>query len=310
MAQGITARGIAAEGSVSASVATDADVSLNAGASALVFVMSDGGDPDSVVWGTGGDAQAATKLLGGISDGVSGLTGSLWQLQYVLRTLTRDMVASWAATNSERLIAVVEVDEATVTDIAVISNTETGSTDPDTGVAGTSIDANTLQVCFFGSDGRISDALGTLGEGHTSLESGGTVAQGSHCHVTYELLTTAGGDVRGAKTGATSRNWINIIVALTKRQTFTVTKVEQRDWNQNHKPNYVWFTIEDESGAGFEEPMSPALFDELSDAQVTDWIRELCAIWTANNLDDDYQATGDATRDSRMSTFVLDEVVI
>lgn len=309
MAKGITAKGIIASGSNSGTLVSE-DVTLVAGRSAIIATISDGGAPNDVHWGedTSGDKQLAT-LIGSVTNSTSGLTLSLWQIKYVLRGLTQSMHANWSETNSERLIGVVQVEEGTVEDIAFITNTQDATGAPNTGTAGTSLTADTIQIGFLGSNGRQSDTPGTIGDGHTSVEEGGTNPVGTRLHITSEILT-ATGNVRSSKTGATSRDWCNAVIVLKKRQTFTVAVVEQRDRNRNHKPNYVWFLIEDESGAGFEEPMSPELFDSLSDAQVTDWIRELCVIWTANILDDDYLASGDSTRDTRMATFVDDTVVI
>lgn len=307
MAQGIVSKGINESGAVADNVVLSS-VSLTLGRTAIIFVGSLGGTPTSVVWGSGADQRDAVQLGSSVLNSTSGLTLSVWEIRYVRETLTQDVTATWASTNSERIIGAVEVEEGTVIDVSSTA-AQDASTAPNTGTAVTSTDANTIQIACFLNDGRTADALGTLGEGHTSLVSDGTIAAGVLMHITYEILT-ATGDVRGSKTGATSRDWCNIVIALKKRQTFTVTGMEQRHRTQNQNPDWVWVTVEDESGAGFEIAIDPIDFDAFTDADVTNFIRRYCLVWAENILDDGWDTPVDSARDTRMGTFVNDEIVV
>lgn len=306
MAISITARGVNQSGSTDDNITVS--VTAVAGSSLLIGVLSDGGEPTSVKWGTG-DAEHEAEKIASVINSTSGLTNSVWLIKYVRIDQTADAVATWAATNSERLIAAQELEEATVEDIAEITATQDASTAPNTGTAGTSLTADTIQVAFFGNDGRAADTLGTVGDGHTSLQSGGSVAAGSLMHITYEILAVTG-SVRGSKTGATSRDWCNIVVCLKKRQTYTISICEQRHRHMNQKPNYVWVVVADESGDKFEEPIDPYFFDQMTDNEFKDWLRYICTFWTANNLDDDYEVIVDTTRKTRMDNLVNDTVTI
>lgn len=308
MAQSVTAKGITAEGSTSNDTART--VSLTAGRSVLIYVLSDGGDPDTVEWGSNGSAYSAVKIAS-VTNSTSGLTASLWQIKYILSDLTQSMTATWSTTNSERLIEICEIDEGTVLDITAITNTQDAATAPNTGTAGTSLTDITAQICFFGSNGRSSDSLGTLGEGHTSLESKGTTAVGTHLHVTYELLTSTG-NVRGSKTGATSRDWCNIIVALKKRQTFTFIETVQHHREKGADVDAVWTIMKDESDKKFlcDPYLDPATFDAMSNPEYKNYVRSCCTRYANRDLDDLSNVNESADRTTRMNGFTGDTITI
>ena len=307
MPQTIVSKGITQSGAVSATL-TLVDVAFDLGKSAFIFVGSLGGTPDTVVWGSGTSQRDAVQLNDSVLNSTSGLTLSVWEIRYIRETLTQDIVATWASTNSERIIGAVEVEEGTVIDVD--SNaTQDSSTAPNTGTAVTSTDANTIQIACFLNNGRTSDALGTLGEGHTSLVSDGTVAVGVLMHITYEILT-ATGDVRGSNTVATARDWCNIVLAFKKRQTFTITGVTQYHRTQNQNPDWVWVGVEDESGRSFPVAIDPLDFDAFTDADVTNFVRRYCLVWAENILDSGWNTPDDSARNTRMATFVNDEIVV
>lgn len=306
MAKSATARGVAAVKNTGTTLALS--VTARAGSSILLFVQSDGGAPSSVAWGVQSNAHGAVQL-GSVTNATSGHTATAWLVKYVRADLTQNVVATWGATNQDRLIAAVELTEATIQDIAVITSTQNASTSPNTGAAGTSVTADTIQIAYFGSDGHASDTPGVVGDGHALLQNGGTTPSAVAGFVTTKILTTLGA-VRSSATGATINNWCNMVVTLKKRHTFTIKICEQRHRRQNHKPDYVWVTVEDESGNQFEEPLDPNLYDGMTDDEFIAWVRKLCTIWTANILDGEYEAVIDSSRDIRMLTFVNDTITI
>ena len=96
-------------------------------------------------------------------------------------------------------------------------NTQDAATDPATGSAVTTTAADTIHIAAFGSRGPSSDTVGSVDVGHTSGQRVGTTGtppvSNVTIHETWELLTSTG-NCRSHKTGATSRDWSNIIMAL------------------------------------------------------------------------------------------------
>lgn len=204
-----------AKGTVSnkspASTLTLSSVSINAGATIIVGLsfVSTLGDPDTVKWGF-------RELKKVISRSQSGMTTALYILRYINNNATRDIVATWSGSIAAKAMFVTMIEGAQVED-ETQGNTNTATANPGTGTAVTTNVADTMHIAAFGSRGPDSDTVGTVGVGHTSGQRIGTTgappASNVTIHETYELLT-ATGNVRSAKTGATSRDWANVIVAL------------------------------------------------------------------------------------------------
>lgn len=117
-------------------------------------------------------------------------------------------------------------------------------------------------------------------------------------------------DVRSRLTGLTLRNHIGQMAHLRPKQTYTVKRMEQLHRLMNHNPDWVEVQVEDETGRGFTFQIDPGDFDGWSDALVSERIAERAATWQVNILDSNLTYDADSTRDTRMATFVNDQIIL
>lgn len=121
----------------------------------------------------------------------------------------------------------------------------------------------------------------------------------------YELA-----DLRSRLTGLATRDHGGVMGFFRPKQTFTIKRMEQIHRNQNHNPDWVWIEVEDENGQGFEFPIDPDLYDDWSDAVVNDYVSKIASIWVRNIIDSNLSYEADTDRDTRMATFVNDQIIL
>ena len=225
----------------------------------------------------------------------------------------KDVIATWPGSITHRAMFVTEVTEASKKDVGN-SNEQDGTTDPATGPTVTSTKADTISIAAFASLGPSSDTPGVAGSGHTLGQRVGTTGSPPISNVTiqetYEILS-ATGNVRATLTGATERVWASTIIAFKATQTYTVIEVKQR-LNVLIDGEAVVYVMESETaGDLFEVNIPVVMYDGFSDDDVTDFLTECCS-WHSDHLIDHIlpNPVSDSTRNTRMATFVDDEVVI
>ena len=117
-------------------------------------------------------------------------------------------------------------------------------------------------------------------------------------------------EARSRLTGLTSRDQLGIMAFMEPKQTFTIKSMVQVHRLMNHNPDWVEVEVEDEAGDGFRFRIDPDFFDDWSDAAVAEYVSKMCSIWVTNNIDDNLTYEADTTRDTRMATFVNDQVIL
>jgi len=257
---------------------------------------------DSVKWGgkelrlSKGQTQGDTRVR-------------LYQKR-IRKSATKDITITWAANMSARAMFAVKLTEVGRKDVEQ-GNSQTATTSPATGSAVTSTVADTISIAAFASLGPSGDTPGTAGAGHTLGQRDGTTGAPPASNVTiqetYEILS-ATGNVRATMTGATSRDWANVIVAYRASQTFTVDRALYVSHDAYPHAESVHLVIHDESGTGFTIVIPREDFENLTDAEVEDWIKRECVWWADKQIDQEVSPdfTPDATFNTRVASFVDD----
>lgn len=244
----------------------------------------------------------------------TGFTVAIWTRRYLRKEKQRDIVATWSANIGARAMFASYINEAGIQDVKQ-SNQQDAVTAPATGTAVTTTVANTIHIAAFMSVGPNTDTVGTPGVGHTLGQTIGTAGAPPVSNVflreTYEILT-ATGNCRATITGATSRDWAAAIVAFKARQTFTIKEVVQHHRNMNWEADWVRVRVADEAGDEFwiEHEFEPEDFDDWTDDEFYDQVKQACARYARRNLDDDTNVDEDSTRDTRMAGFANDTVIL
>lgn len=117
------------------------------------------------------------------------------------------------------------------------------------------------------------------------------------------------GNMRGRITGLATRDHAAAGVAYKPRQTFTIVDCDQYHREMNENPDWVVTKVEDESGIGFPVRIEPSEFDDMTDDEYKERIKEYCVNYL-DREDDLLTEDVDDTRDTRMAGFVNDEIVI
>ncbi len=224
----------------------------------------------------------------------------------------KDITAVWPTALTARAMFATQIKEASAKDVQSTNGNASG-TNPTTGTAVTSTIADTISIAAFACLGPTSDTAATAGAGHTIGQrigtTGGAAASNITLQETYEILS-ATGNVRSTLTLTTARVCAASIVAFAPTQTYTLVGVEQYHRTQNENADWVVTTIEDESGRGFQIRIDPEKFDDMSDAEYKEALKELCGVHADNIIDGLDVTDVDSARDTRMSGFVDDEVII
>lgn len=224
-------------------------------------------------------------------------------------TATRNIVATWAGNISARAMFATAITEASVKDVGSTATFASGTTAPNTGTAVTSTVADTISIAAFVSGGPSTDTAGTAGDGHTLGQRVGTTGGAAGTNVTiqetFEILS-ATGDVRASLSGATGRIWACSIAAFHARETFTVKTAVHDRWGTHGQD--VRFVLEDTKGQRHQVFLDKILFDGATDQQVTDALVRRAA-WVFGGASGQTLET-DATRDTRIATFVNDVIKV
>lgn len=184
-------------------------ISITSGNSLIVAVNYETGQGAPVVkWGFRELDSLQTQAQ-------SGMATNIFVLRHINNTATRPVNCTWAGAIVAKVMVIAEIEGANILDVATKQGqVATGS--PDTTSITTTSD-NTFHVAAFGSRGPSSDTAGTAGSGHTLGERDGTVGAPPASNVTLQLTweeLTATGSAQATMTGATARDWANVIVAL------------------------------------------------------------------------------------------------
>lgn len=310
MAQTRTAKGTNSSKASGSSLSVN-NVEIQGGSTIVVGIAFDNsqGNPE-IKWGN-------KKLKRDITIENSNDIGFRAQIYrgYVRTTRTRDLVATWGAAILARSMFVTEITEASFVDVFK-DKAENATTDPDTGVAPTSTDPNTLSIAAFGSNGPVEDSAGTVGSGHTVGQRDGTTGGAANTNITiqetYEFLTTAT-TIKSQFTGATSSDWASCIIAYKATQTFTVSRAEYQPFDGHPTMESVVFTLKDESGVDkFQSVISREEFENLTDSEVSERLKNDSVWWAAKEFDEapSPDFTADSTFNTRVSSFVNDDIIV
>jgi len=206
-------KGTPVSSKTSTTTLTQNSVSATSAEALVVGVVYDtGAGAPTVKWGQRSLRQKSTA-----TQSHGGIAVATFLLSYIKNSATRNIVATWSSAITAKAMIVLGITGVNITDVAAKQGqTATGS--PDTSSA-TSTIADTLSIAFFGSEGPSSDTTGTVGSGHTVIASarvgttGAPPASNVTIDATYEILSSTG-TIQATKTGATSRDWASVIVAL------------------------------------------------------------------------------------------------
>ncbi len=302
-----TAKGTASA-KTSGTTLTLSSVTVTAGRTLVVGIAYDNSHGDPVVK----LKNKEFRLVPG-SKQANGIGTVAFFRKLIHKSGTRDVVATWTDNITARVMFVTEITEASKKDVGN-SNANDSTTAPGTGSAATSTAADTISIAAFASLGPSSDTPGSAGVGHTLGQRVGTTGSpptsNATIQETYEILS-ATGNVRSALSGATSRDWASTVIAFKATQKYTVKEVKQR-LNPLIDGEQVTYVMESETpGDIFEANIDLGIYDGYSDDEVTAFLNECCT-WHSDHLIDNITPlpVGDATRNTRMATFVDDEVVI
>lgn len=229
-------------------------------------------------------------------------------------TATRDITVTWAGNMSARAMFATAFTEVGAKDVGSTADFAAGTTAPNTGTAVTSTIAATVSVAAMVSGGPSGDTAGTAGDGHTLGQRVGTTGGGAATNVTiqetFEILA-ATGDVRSSLTGATGRIWACSIAAFGAVQTYTVKDVYQPLNTLVHGDDIVFVMEGDTVDELIHVRFPIATFDNMTDAEVTEQVADYCIKHAEHILEGpESNPVGDATRNSRMSGFVNDTVIV
>jgi len=227
---------------------------------------------------------------------------------------SKDIVATWPTALTARAMFLTEITEASAKDVQQ-SNGNASGTSPATGPAVTSTVADTISIAAFASLGPTNDAAATAGAGHTLGQRVGTSGAPPLSNITlqetYEILS-ATGNIRATLSLTTAREVAATIVAFAASETYTIVRAEYYGWDSSPEAESVRFTVTPSSGTGFTVVLPRREFEELTDAQVSDYIANQCQ-WHADKVVDSAPSPDfepDATFNTRVASFVNDTVVV
>lgn len=170
--------------------------------------------PTGVTWGGRNLALARQRIQ---TD--AGFTVTLWIARNLANTSTRDVTVTWGSAINARAMIVSTLDIPFIRDSAV-GNIQTASTAPTSNATGGLSVADAFAVGLFACEGPSGDTAPTPDGGFSSGQRVGTTGGGALTNLTllevYEDITADCNAVTASGTGATSRDWANICVALRK----------------------------------------------------------------------------------------------
>ncbi|MCP4201807.1 MAG: hypothetical protein GY769_07735 [bacterium] len=243
----------------------------------------------------------------------TGITVALWKAGYLRHSNSRDIVATWSSEITERAMFATQITEAGAKDVES-SAEQDGTTTPATGAAQTTTVADTIHIAAFAANGPTTDTPATANLGHIIGQRIGTAGAPAISNVTlqetYETLT-ATGNCRATLSLTTARDCCAVIVAFKARQVYTIKKMFQHLGVADHTSDWVNVVVESETSYDtLMVHLDANRFDELTDQEVKDAIASACA-WHAQSKDDDLvNPDPDTERDTRMATFIDEQVVL
>lgn len=285
------------------------DVTLVLGAGMVVCIgyESSAGDPTSVQFGNRQLIKKGSTLTN------TDFSLSFWVMKNNSYSGQRDIVATWGSALEARAMFATQIEEASALDVQQ-GRTVDATASMNTGVAAaTTTVASTLHIAAFVSRGPEGDTVPSGSYGHAIGQRVGTTGGVDTTNVTicetYETLT-ATGDCRAAITGATSRDWCAGVQAYKQTQGYTIYYCDQHHRDMNEQPDWVVLRVSDEGTGAFTMRIDPGDFDDMTDAEVTEKVTQYCATYTQRAIDDASNVDNDSARNTRMATFVNDEIVL
>lgn len=195
----------------SSTTSTLSNVTVAVGDSLYCWICSDGTDwPESVNLGN----RRMHKVGHRVNNG-SSFTVSLWSARQIWKAGTRDIVATWTTATTARNLLAFTLDSPHMRD-EIARNIQSASTAPTVGPTPEHLRRDDFITGVLVSEGPSSDTAPTV-TGWTAGQSVGTVGSPPVSNLTMreysqQATTAAGVTLNG--TGATSRDWTNIVVAL------------------------------------------------------------------------------------------------
>ncbi len=109
----------------------------------------------------------------------------------------------------------------------------------------------------------------------------------------------------------TNRDHMALGLFFKPKNTYVIKAMYQDHILQGEEPDWVFIGVEEESsGREFRIPLDPDDFDDWSDQTVSDFVAKWAATFDVNIVDSNLVYEADAARDTRMATFVDDQVIL
>lgn len=206
-----TAKG-SAKLKASGTTLTLASVSLIAGHSLIVGVgFQTTNLPTSVKWGNRTLSKVGHRL-----HSTPNFAAAIYHARRIRDTATRDIVATWGTSITARTLLAMTLDSPHVKD-DIARNIQTGSTAPTVGPTAELERSDEFAFGVLCSEGPSSDTAPTLSGSWTAGQRVGTTGSppASNCTLLegYQQLTSSPA-VTLSGIGATSRDWVNIVIGF------------------------------------------------------------------------------------------------
>lgn len=164
--------------------------------------------PTSVKWGNR-DLVVARKRHNATDD----FSAAIFHARRILKNDTRDIVATWAANTSGKVLVALKVDTPYIHDNSVGSIQAT-TINPSVGPTTEHARKDNFVLCALVSKGPSGDTIPTLGGGFTIGQRDGTAGSPPTGNITvlegYQFDVDSGVETLSG-TGATSRSWTNVV---------------------------------------------------------------------------------------------------
>lgn len=215
-----TAKGTASS-KTSGTTLTISDVSLTEGASIVVALGYDDaqGHPTSVKWGNRNLRSRLSRDPGGYD-----IAHSVWTVGQIKKTGTRDLVATWSGSITERAMLAVELMGTKRIDVRAGNNDSVVTTTPTTGATGAASTMFSFAFAFFVSEGPSTDTVtsGTIDDDGTpataaSGQRTGTTGAPPASNVTIQemfLELTSSAASQGDLIVGTERKFISSVILM------------------------------------------------------------------------------------------------
>ena len=189
-----------------AGVACDPEDSLIAG-----YIFDGANPPDTVTWGARALSKVGQRIHATPDFGVA-----IYHARRIHNAGTRTLTATWGASIGARAMFAITLDSPHVRD-EIARSVQTDSSDPTVGPTAEHDRSDCFALGILGSEGPSGDTApsisGDFAAGHRSGTVGAPPVGNKTLLEVYNQLTSSV-PVTASGTGATSRDWCNIVVAF------------------------------------------------------------------------------------------------